>query len=615
MSFSSGSNSSRSSIDAAHKPLNEPWEGESKIVIGIDIGTTQSGVAVAFLETGDPPKIHRVVKWPGQEERDQQGKIPTVVWYDKNKKAVSFGAEALSHLAEEQAEDNDWVLARHFKLHLHPDHMRVGHGLKLDDLPQGVTLRQIYADFLGYLLRHTQTFFEDRIIDGRRIWQKYSSTKEIVIAHPNGWSLREQSFLREAAIDAGLVDHGQASSNIRFVTEAEASVHFCIHHTNIGNRLQPGSNFVICDAGGSTTDTVVYTLASARPTLKLQEKQASACVQAGGIFVDATVQDYLCKTLAGAGYCEADVEDYSKTGFKDFESFSKRQFADESKEYSIQIGRSRLNDAGLRIRRGHMILPGTVMKSFFETCCKDIFTSVDQQLQGVPVSHILLVGGFGDSPFLRSEFRRRYEHQDCQVTLTNDSTSKAVAEGAVIWNILSSVVSRAPRYAFGVKCNEKYNPLIPEHQGRPTFMHPDGTLRARGRWIPIVEKGIPLDVQATCRHAFSRAYFRSNPKLESFHTSLIAYAGDSPPFWATENQGTLLLDGFRRVCRISADLSKLSGALKRHTGRTGTTYWRLDFDVCIRFGGTELEAYLEWEEGGITRTGPVSIVPDDPTES
>lgn len=25
-------------------------------------------------------------------------------------------------------------------------------------------------------------------------------------------------------------------------------------------------------------------------------------------------------------------------------------------------------------------------------------------------------------------------------------------------------------------------------------------------------------------------------------------------------------------------------------------YWRLYFDICIRFGGTELEAFIEWEE-------------------
>lgn len=39
-------------VDQSHRPFQGPWEGESKIVIGIDIGTTQSGVAFAFLQQG-----------------------------------------------------------------------------------------------------------------------------------------------------------------------------------------------------------------------------------------------------------------------------------------------------------------------------------------------------------------------------------------------------------------------------------------------------------------------------------------------------------------------------------------------------------------------------------
>lgn len=42
----------RGSVEAATKPFRGPWEGQDKIVIGIDIGTTQSGVAFAFLQTG-----------------------------------------------------------------------------------------------------------------------------------------------------------------------------------------------------------------------------------------------------------------------------------------------------------------------------------------------------------------------------------------------------------------------------------------------------------------------------------------------------------------------------------------------------------------------------------
>lgn len=41
------------SINQAAKVFQGPWEGASKVAIGIDIGTTQSGVAFAFLQQGE----------------------------------------------------------------------------------------------------------------------------------------------------------------------------------------------------------------------------------------------------------------------------------------------------------------------------------------------------------------------------------------------------------------------------------------------------------------------------------------------------------------------------------------------------------------------------------
>jgi hypothetical protein len=99
-------------------------------------------------------------------------------------------------------------------------------------------VRQVYSDFLGYLLRQTQAYFEERIIDGKQIWERYNPNMEVVLAHPNGWGIREQAFLRSAAVDAGFTNVDNASTKIRFVTEAEASVHFCIYHTNLGSRLK-----------------------------------------------------------------------------------------------------------------------------------------------------------------------------------------------------------------------------------------------------------------------------------------------------------------------------------------------------------------------------------------
>ncbi|CEL60592.1 hypothetical protein RSOLAG1IB_03830 [Rhizoctonia solani AG-1 IB] len=255
---------------------DEIWEEDNRIVIGIDIGTTQSGVAFTYLIKGTKPQIHRIMQWPGQNA-NLTTKVPTVVWYS-NGEAVSFGAEALSPDTLEDAQENNWKLAENFKLHLHPIDMRAS-DIQLDPLPDGVPLSQIYSDFLGYLFRQTRAKFEDKILDGKNIWEKYMPTMEVILAHPNGWHTREQFFLRNAAVECGVFNTPEATiaDRIRFVTEAEASVHYCIHHTNLRTELNAGAIFPVCDAGGSTIDTTLYSITASEPVLQIKEVHASAC--------------------------------------------------------------------------------------------------------------------------------------------------------------------------------------------------------------------------------------------------------------------------------------------------------------------------------------------------
>ncbi|QRW20299.1 hypothetical protein RhiXN_09274 [Rhizoctonia solani] len=547
--------------------------------------------------------IHRVTKWPGQDAHNQQGKIPTLVWYNSEKKAVAFGAEAQLHTTEEQAEDHGWFLAKHFKLHLHPEDMQSKYALKLDALPPGVGLQQIYSDFLEYLLKHTKIYFEDRMLDGKKMWEKYGPEMEVVIAHPNGWGIREQTFLRSAAVAAGFA----MASKVRFVTEAEASVHFCIHHTNLGGVLRPGTNFAVCDAGGSTVDTTLYSVASISPTLKLEEKRASACVQAGAIFIDFEMERYLKSVLTKAELDPEDIEIYTKTGVKDFETFAKRVFRDEKTEHSILLAHSRFSNTTISTRRGRMTVPGSTIQKFFDTCVDEIKKSVDRQLDGLDVPYILLVGGFGDSEYVRNEFRKRYEPNGSRITLGNDSSSKAVADGATIWGIASSVVSRAPRYSFGKKTSRDYDPLLHDPQGRKAYVSLDGKYRVSGGWSEIVHKGITVDSEAICSEIYSRIYDTPSPQLNNVQVQLMAYTGDDRPEWMKDSFGRTF-NSFKNVCTLSGNLNNLRGALKAKKSPLGVRYWKLKYQVCIRFGGTELESYLEWRENGVTRTGPVSII-------
>ena len=105
-------------------------------------------------------------------------------------------------------------------------------------LPPRVTIETIYCDFLQYLLKNTKAFFEARTPNGATIWRQLIDDAEFVIAHPNAWSIAEQHVLRRAAIRADYVSVAQADSRVRFVSEGEASVHFCIMHGNLAANLK-----------------------------------------------------------------------------------------------------------------------------------------------------------------------------------------------------------------------------------------------------------------------------------------------------------------------------------------------------------------------------------------
>ncbi|CEL62443.1 hypothetical protein RSOLAG1IB_04799 [Rhizoctonia solani AG-1 IB] len=430
---------------------------------------------------------------------------------------------------------------------------------------------------------------------------------EVIIAHPNGWGIREQAFLRSVAVAAGFSTADQAPTKVRFVTEAEASVHFCIHHTNLGTVLKPGTNFAVCDAGGSTVDTTLYSVISMRPILKLKEERASACVQAGAIFVDFEVEKHLHRTLVNAGLSSEDVAEYTKVGVKDFEGFAKRAFKDETAEQSVAVAHTRFNNAAIRARRGRMTLSGSKVKEFFDVCTKEIISSVDQQIDGINVPYILLVGGFGDSPYIRNEFKKRYEPRGSQVTLTNDSSSKAVADGALIWSTLSSVYSRAPRYSFGIKIHVPFLRHIHQPQGRTPYIEVNGEERVSGAWSQIVQKGVALDSEVVCRSSYHCWYTTSAPYLELFTVDLMAYSGEGTPEWVDSPHG-IVYAGFQTACTIKANLKNLEGALVSATGRNGSRYWTLNFSICIRFGGTELESYMEWvEHVGVLHSAPETV--------
>jgi hypothetical protein len=73
-----------------------------------------------------------------------------------------------------------------------------------------------------------RSYIQDTHPNGSEFWTSVERHIEFVLSLPNGWEGAQQSQMRHAAVLAGLVTDGDAQARLQFVTEGEASLHFCV---------------------------------------------------------------------------------------------------------------------------------------------------------------------------------------------------------------------------------------------------------------------------------------------------------------------------------------------------------------------------------------------------
>jgi len=92
------------------------------------------------------------------------------------------------------------------------------------------TVVKIFADYVKYLFDCSRSYIKETHANGASLWQSVEKTIDYVFSHPNRWEGPQQTQMRQAAVQAGLIsDDEKGHSRISFVTEGEASLHFCIN--------------------------------------------------------------------------------------------------------------------------------------------------------------------------------------------------------------------------------------------------------------------------------------------------------------------------------------------------------------------------------------------------
>ncbi|KAI0367127.1 hypothetical protein BV20DRAFT_1123769 [Pilatotrama ljubarskyi] len=587
-------------------PSPQPYKGlVRKLVLGIDVGTTYSGVAYAILDPGEVPKIEDVRRYPGQEHFGST-KIPSILYYYPDGTVHSVGAEAAQPCIDFEAEQEGLIFVDWFKLHLRPEHLDSRDDAvraTLRPLPDGKTVLDIFSDFLRYLYRCARTYISETHPSGGKLWTKAATWDniEFILSHPNGWGGLQQAKMREAAVAGGLIPDTPAGySRVQFVTEGEASMNFCIRNGFAQEKIQAGQNIMIIDAGGGTVDICSYSFPSLCP-LTVEEAAPADCLLHGSIQVNVRAQDCLRARLRKSTYGNDDditsMVDY-------FDKSTKPVFRNADEPSYVKFGSISCNDPSVMIRRGQLVLSGKEMASFFRPSLDAIIQAAHRQCRASaqPFAVVLLVGGFAASPWLYTVLRKDMQKLGLPLFRPDAQTDKAVAEGAVSFYLEHFVSARVMSTTYGTRSCVHYDVTDPEHYARRAdkAARPSGRIVLQGGFSTILAKGKRMREGEEISHQYGQEAYESRT-LDTLAADILCYRGQElQPRWVDRAP-----EMFVQLCTIHADTSGV-----RRTPKRGTNggYYQQKFEIVLICGLTELQVQIKWVENGVEKRGPAQIV-------
>ncbi|KDQ52366.1 hypothetical protein JAAARDRAFT_198284 [Jaapia argillacea MUCL 33604] len=577
-----------------------------KLLLALDIGTTFSGVSYSILDPGTIPQARGVNSFPGQSEVGGDCKIPSVVLYNGDGTVRAVGSEVKLAKADLDEEEQDTVVeVRRFKLHLAPESMR---SAWIDDasvppLPLGKTAVDVVSDFLVYLYQCARKYIRASEPNGPAIMETIEDNIDFILSHPNGWRGQQQADMRRAAIKAGLIPETETGdSRLQFVTEGEASLHYCLDFVKDFGNIKVDSSVLIIDAGGGTIDCSAYKFTDLSP-VSITEIAQPGCRLEGSESVTARAITFLKEKFKGSPY----VADVAVIGNR-FDETVKRTFKDSNKAQHVDFGRRSDHQPDLGITRGNLKLTGAEVESFFKPSLVAAIDEVKKQRDSAHPTHIqiaFMVGGFAANDWLFYQLREAMEQEGIKLFRPHLYTNKAVAHGSVSSYFDHFVTARITRETFGTIVATPFDPTNVTHILRKNqlYISPSGEALLPGAFQVIIKKGTVVTEDAE----FSEycVCTRHDPStLDKLAAPITCYRGGKRDIeWVDDD-----IDNFNILGVVTADTSNLRYLLTPQIGMFGLPFYQVVFRIIFLCGKREMKAYICWKENGVEKRSPATIV-------
>ncbi|KAF4338994.1 actin-like ATPase domain protein [Fusarium beomiforme] len=574
-------------------------EDDDILVIGIDFGTTYSGVAWASKADFESQHINLITSWPGSGR--EEGKAPTELYYEDGK--ISWGFEV----------DSDIDAIKWFKLLLLKEEdlslelrsseflLRARKMMRENDK----TAIHLISDYLRMIWNHAlETITKDRgsVVEALQF--------HVAITVPAIWKNYVRQDMAEASRRAGILNRRNAGdTKLTFAPEPEAAALLTLCEP--GRRTKPNEVYLVCDAGGGTVDLITYKIGSVNPILMNEAVEGSGGL-CGGIFIDEAFE-YIIKNRLGRRW-----DRLSRAGIKEllkgeWELSIKPQFkpTNSSKEYLVSVPaeafgkEKKLTDTTKEpyIKNGRIHFNESHILKAFNQVLVGIDKLIDAQVHkardlGQPLNGIILVGGLGSSPYLYDHLKTRHERVGIKILQSTGMRPRtAICRGAVYKGFHDGAAS-------GINANGDFNDIslpirVTSTISRASYGHECETLFIQGQHLERDKKWCELEKRYKALHQMQWYLVRGEnvstkePISQNFYR---LYSGSYNGQWDMElfqceddSPPSRIEPTVKRFATIDCRSGKPYSALRHCQNSDGESFKALDFEVRMVPSGASVE--------------------------
>ncbi|KAG8624350.1 hypothetical protein KVT40_007417 [Elsinoe batatas] len=553
---------------------------KAQLIVGIDFGTTFSGVAFAFA-TNTEAKEDIIVEWPGAGTQTKQ-KIPTVLYYDQHQQVVGWGPDIADALAPTGYPKPGVQKVEWFKLQLMMSGNTYIDPINLPPLPPGKSEIDVAADYLFKLRQAMRNYLQKTLGE---VFTREERNIRYFLTVPAIWNDAGKAATRAAAIQAGFL-RDENDNRLTLITEPEAAAMFC-SKTGLLN-LKIHDAVLIVDCGGGTVDLIAYEVEEEQPFT------VAECTAGSGDSCGSTALNRNFSNILRAKIRKMKLPDGSKTAGRvyakcimDFENRIKADFRNNGQKWAVDVGiEAEFPEAG--IEEGYMTFTNEEILQCFEPVVNRILELVRNQIIAIQaqnrlLQNILVVGGFGSSEYLFQQIKLHVPPQfQTKVVRPMDSVA-AIVKGAVTAGITERVItSRVARRHYLMATLQPFKEgHHPEQYRVPSL---DGKDRCKYTRQIFVQKGQRVKIGEPVKVSFFRQVAPGATLM--YEDVLYACDEDVCPEYTKDPR-------IKEVVTLTSDLSRKN--LEKDFERMDTpqgTFYRVYFDIYLTLDGSEFNAEL-----------------------